>query len=179
MSRTVIFKSDIHYFVACLTEDCTVNLASFGYDDSTKYGYIRTSGGSSLDIYVHGQHHRYRGVNLVELDATTCKVRRKHHFDTHSNADDRVQFLEALESATTGSIIVGVTADTPENEDNFAFKNIAASFFRRYGMTLTGQLFREKFAFILQKGYPKKTLFRKSPRYGESLRLSVALSGKP
>lgn len=158
-----------------IEEDCSVDLASYGYDDSTKYGYIRTSGGSFEEILVPGDISKNRGVTLVELDATNCTTRNRQRFDTYASADDRVQLLETLQSATAGTIIVGVTADSAEYDG--AFQNSAGSYFTRYNMNITGLASRDKFSFIIQKGYPKKTIFERKPRFGESLLLNIALRG--
>ena len=162
----------------CFPENCTIDLASYGYDNSPRLGYIRTSGGSSEEIYSPVDWGINRGVTLVELDATTCTTRNRQRFDTFRWAQARLQVLETMESATAGTIIVGVTADTAEHNDNSSFKNIVGSFFTRYNMDLTELGFRDKFAFIMQKGYPQKTAFKRKPRYEESLRMAVALRGK-
>ena len=108
----------------------------------------------------------YRGVSIFELDVTTCTTRNRQTFDTSVSADDRVQLLESLESATAGTIIVGVTIDTAEtNGTAVSFQNIVGSFFTRYNMNLNGFGFRDKFAFIIQKGYPKKTIFLRKSRF--------------
>jgi len=165
--------------VLCVTENCTVDLAAFGFDDAPiKYGYIRTSGSSSLQIYVPESVEMYRGVNIVELDPTTCTAGDRQHFDPYGHADHWTQLMETLESATTGTIMVGVTADTPGTLENMGITDAVASFFTRYNMTLPEKIFRKKFAFIMQNGYPRKTIFQAKPRYRESLRMSVAIRGK-
>ena len=123
-----------------------------------------------------GQTHINRGVTLVELDATTCKTRYRQRFDTHASADDRAQLLGTLERATVGTIIIGVTADSAEHDG--ALRGIAGSFFKKYNMNLTGLVSRGKFAFIMQKGYPKKTIFQINGRYGRSTVIHAALLGK-
>jgi len=160
-----------------LTENCTVYLASYGYDDSTKSGYVRTSGGSSEDTYAVEQIERYRGVTLFELDAPTCTTKKRQRFDTYISAYARWQMIETLESITTGTIIVGVAADSavhyiPEFQDS------AGLLFTSYNMNISGLGLRDKFAFVIQKGYPKKTVFKRKPRYGESLHMTVAVRGK-
>lgn len=160
-----------------IKKDCTVDLASYGFDDSTKYGYIRTSGGSSVEVLVPEDIDKYRGVTLVELDATTCTTRNRQHFDTYlpASAIDRVQFLETLQSATMGTTFVGVTADSAEYDG--VFQNVVGSYLNRYNMNITGLQQRGKFAFIMQKGFPKKTVFEKKPQYGDSLLMKIVLSG--
>jgi len=160
-----------------LTENCTVELASYGYDDSTKHGYVRTNGGSSEDTYAVGNFESYRGVTLFELDATTCTTKKGRQFDTYSSAYVSMQLVETLESIMTGTIIVGVAADSAEHQSTH-FRNSANVFFTSYYMSLSEVGFRDKFAFVMQKGYPQKTLFQGKPRYGESLRMTVALRGK-
>lgn len=153
-----------------------MDLASYGYDDSPQFGYVRTSGGSLEQVLVPGNIDRHRGVTLVELDPTTCTTRNRQRFDTYATAVDRVQLLETLESATTGTIIVGVTADSAEHLGEF--QNSTGPFFTRYNMNLSGLKVRDKFGFIIQKGYPKKTVFQRKPNSGESLRMKIALHGK-
>lgn len=153
-------------------------MASFGFEDSTKDGYIRTNRGSSEETFVPGEIDRYRGVTLVELDPITCTTRNRQTFDTHTSTENRVQLLETLESATTGTIIVGVAADSAESDDDHGFRNSASLFFTRYNINLSGFESREKLAFIMQKGYPKKTVFQRKPRGGESLKMKIAVHGK-
>lgn len=163
-----------------IKENCTVDLASYGYDDSLKYGYVKTSGGSSDEVLVldkFGNHRSvHRGVTLFELEPKTCTMRNRQRFDTWASADDRRQLLGTLEYATTGTIIVGVTADSAEN-GNMEFQKSAGSFFTRYNMNISGLQTREKFAFIVQKGNPEKTIFQRKPNGGESLRMKIALRG--
>lgn len=82
-------------------------------------------------------NHVNREVAIFELDPQKCTTRNKQNFDTYLSAEDRVQLLETLESATAGTIIIGVTADTAEN-DNMEFQNSVGSFFTRYNMNLAG-----------------------------------------
>lgn len=160
---------------------CTVELASYGYEDSTKNGYVKTSGGSSENVLVldeQGNHRREdRGVTLFELDPKTCTTKNRQTFDTYESADNRVQLLETLETATTGTIIVGVTVDTAEIEDNVSFRNAVGSFFTRYNMDLSGLRCRDKFAFVMQKGYPKKTAFEMKPKGGANLKIKIGVGG--
>jgi len=151
-----------------------VYLASLGYDDSLPVAYVKTSSASS-DLVLNF-NVQDRGVTLLELDVTACTTKNRQTFDTYASANDRLQLLESLESASAGTIIVGVTVDTPENGGDF--QNIVGSFFTRYNMNLTGLQMRDKFAFIMQKGYPKKTVFERKPRYGESLKMTIVPVGR-
>lgn len=125
-----------------------------------------------------GRHRaEKRGVTLFELDPKTCTTRNRQTFDTYMTLPDRAQLLETMESAKAGTIIIGVTADTAEN-DEMAFQSIASSFFAKYNMDLTGLGFRDKFAFIMQKGYPKKTIFQRKPAHEQSLQMRISIRGK-
>ena len=162
-----------------MTEDSKVYLAAYGLDDSPRNGYVATNFGSWTDILVLTDATANRGLTLFELDATTCTTRNRQRFDTYevfNDHDDRTQLFEALESAAAGTIIVGVTADSSEN--GVLFQNSASSYFARYGMNLRGQGWRDKFVFIMQKGYPKKTVFQRKSRGGTSLFMTISLSGK-
>lgn len=157
--------------MGCLTEHCTVDLMSCGYDDSTQFhGYVKTSGGSSDTTY--------RGVTLFELDPKTCTTRSQHQFDTWGSSSATIQLLQTLELATWGTIIVGVTTDSAEN-DSMEFQKSAASHFVRYNMNISGLMNRDKFAFMMQKGFPLKTVFHRKLRYGEGLKVKILLIGKP
>lgn len=164
----------------CSTEYCAIELVSYGYDDSPLHGYVKTSAGSSEEVYAPERIDRNRGVTLFELDPETCKTKNRQRFDTYAAADNgpSARLLETLESATAGTIIVAVTADTPEKGDNMSFQKYVDSFFTRYNMNVTGLLCRDKFSFIMQKGYPQKTVFQRKARFGDTLKMKIQLSGK-
>lgn len=168
--------------VTSFTAVCKVDLASYGYDDLTKCAHVRTSGGSSEEVLVRDESNRHRplqlGVTIMELDPKTCTTRNRQSFGTHFSSRARNFFLESLQLKKEGTIIVGVTVDTPENENNAAFKKVVGSFFSDYKMDLRELKYRGKFAFIMQKGYPDKTIFRSKPPYGECLKMKLELRGK-
>lgn len=119
---------------------------------------------------------KHRGFTLVELDPKTCTTRNRQRFDTHGWDVDREQLLDTLQSATAGTIIVGVTADSAEYGESL--KNSVNFYFTRYSMNLSGFQMRDKFAFVMQKGYPKKTVFQKKSRGGQSLKMKIAVRGQ-
>lgn len=94
------------------------------------FGYVRTNGGSLEEFYVHGDM------------STTCTTRNRQTFDTDTSAVHSLQLLETLESATTRTIIVGVTADLTQSDTGF--EKLAGPFFARYDMDLSGLVSREK-----------------------------------
>lgn len=151
-------------------------MASYGYDDPTKLGYVRTSGGSSVNLYVPGRPAQHRGVILFVLDTAKCTVDNGTQFDTWNSADDRQRLLQVLQSIPKFQVIVGVTADSPEN--NFQLQNAVGSFFTQYHMDLTGLQMRDKFAFVIQKGYPSKTVFERKAHDQDILTMSVEIRGR-
>ena len=163
-----------------LTDYCRVDVGSYGLDDSRKCGYVRTSGGSSEVIPKPNEIVITRGIILFELDPITCTTRTRQQFDTLGVADDRVRLVEAMDSASPGTIIIGVTADSAETAENFFFRNSANWFFTKYNMNLigVGLEFRDKFVFIMQNGYPNKTIYRYARRGGNCLETSFTLKGK-
>lgn len=168
--------------VTSFTAVCKVDLASYGYDDLTKCAHVRTSGGSSEEVLVRDESSNHRslqlGVTIFELDPKTCTTGNRQSFMTFGSYYAKDLLLASLELKKEGTIIVGVTVDTPENENNAAFKKVVGSFFSDYKMDLRELKYRGKFAFIMQKGYPAKTIFRSKPRYGECLRMKLELRGK-
>lgn len=154
-------------------------MASYGYDDSSKSGWISTSwDASSISLLDPHAISKHRGFTLVELDPKTCTMRNRQRFDTYALAVDREQLLDTLQSATAGTIIIGVTADSAEHDTHL--RNAVNWYFTKYSMNLEalGLQLRDKFAFVIQKGFPKKTVCQRKAKGGEYLGMRIAVRGK-
>jgi len=116
------------------------------------------------------------GVNTLLIDPYNCSVLQSRRFDTHLLPNAATELSNYLQTLNNGSVIVGVTA----NEAQTRLSN-AVSTLRQFGVEVADVQFRGSFAFIVQKGYPVKTVLRKVLTQYESLtspaRLNAVITG--
>jgi len=99
----------------------------------------------------------YRGVNTFLIDPFSCTVEEWRRWDTHDpEARAAADLNDYLLLLNHGSVIVGVSADE-------ARRNLQAALIQlRYlGADVADIKIRGSFAFVVQKGYPRKTVLRK------------------
>ena len=90
------------------------------------------------------------------LNPKTCFTSGRRQFDTNlcaNHSEDLVAYLDALH---VGAVVLGMTADEPTAQLGPALRTLQA-----YGVFVADVMYREKFAFILQKGFPEKTVVNK------------------
>jgi len=105
-----------------------------------------------------------RGVNTLLIDPFTCSVLQSRRFDTYHLSNAATELSNYLQTLNNGSVIVGVTA----NEPTYWLYN-AWPTLRQFGVEVSDVKFAGSFAFIVQKGYPVKTVLRKVLTWNESL----------
>jgi len=111
-----------------------------------------------------------RGVTIVLVDPIRCSVEEWRTFDTYATGMNAIKLSIYLGwEVSDGSIIVGVTADEPRHNLMSALHRL-----RLFGVDVYDVKFHGAFAFVTQKGFPSKTVMRKTN--GPDIRPYVAVS---
>lgn len=136
---------------------CTITVSSY----ASKYFYIRTNGGSWEYVSSRPGATSSRGLILLELNPMTCRTMNRQNFDFDTDSDDKekeaLQFEEYFESSLTGTIIFGASISSLNVTDDDGGEDVL-ELLRSYDVDVNLES-GDAFVFILQKGYPKKTIF--------------------
>ena len=118
-----------------------------------------------------------RGVTILLIDPFRCSVHDIRPFDTHISSYAATQLSDSLLAFNQSSVIVGVSADEPTRRLSNALSTL-----RQFGVEVADVEFRGTFAFIVQKGYPSKTVLSKVLTASESNiapgRVTAVITGK-
>ena len=128
--------------------------------------------GSSYDV---NQDSNYKGINTFVLNVNEHSISGWRRFDTWADVNQAYDFIEYFNQLRDGAVLIGVTADEP-----FQYLDPALRLLKAAGVDLYdvhGKGLAGKFAFILQKGYPEKTLMRKHNAGGNALELNISITG--
>jgi len=123
-----------------------------------------------------------RGVNIGLVNTCNCSVPEPFlQFDTHADASAGTRLNDYLQQVDHGTIIIGVSADSPTYYTNYlqqAFPALDA-----LGVDVSDVQLRGTFGFVAQKGMPDKTVFRKAPTEAEGFNnpthFNATVAGKP
>ena len=113
-----------------------------------------------------------RGLNTMIVDPETCRAVGTRQFDTFASNDAASTLVAYLETMRQGAVLVGITAGYPMYKIAPALTTLAA-----FGLPLKDLQLRGKFAFILQKGFPEKTIVQRTNVTGGALELRIAVGG--
>lgn len=107
------------------------------------------------------------------VDPVSCTASNHRCFDTHIGAAPTQDLVNYINYVRTGALLVGVTGDEP-------MLNIgsALSLLRVAGVEVADVQNRGSFAFVIQIGYPEKTVFAKSQPTGQYSSLNVIVRGE-
>lgn len=97
-----------------------------------------------------------RGVSTLTVNPFNCTVQQSRQFDTHRSADHATRLRNYLQLLNHGSIVVGVTGDEPRRYLDNALPTL-----RQLGVEVSDVQQRGSFGFIVQKGFPGKTVLSK------------------
>ena len=154
-----------------------------------RYSYIAVNEVTLLYGCVHPvpncnslQPYSLRGVNLMNLDMDSCKASNWKWFDTYSTygtyANDprfsghTPEFRDYLSNQKTkGTIVLGMTSDEPRSNLGPALNALLEA-----GIDVKDVGHRGMFAFVMQKGYPAKTVLVKSNSRPRALTLTVIVT---
>ena len=137
-----------------------------GYPSDCVYpsiGYVKVKGLVVWRGSWCGQYGPRRGVSTLLIDPFNCTVQESHQFDTHGSADDATQLSNYLQLLKHGGIVVGVTGDEPCHRLDNALPTL-----QELRVEVGDVQYRASFGFIAQKGFPRKTVFRKAVTWEES-----------
>ena len=118
----------------------------------------------------------------MELDITNCTARRWKWFDTCACptvqntqlTGGSTEFVDYFTNhVSKGTVLLGVTMDEPTKN----LGSTATQMLKDAGVNIADMGFRSMFAFVLQKGYPNKTVYIKRPSQPSATLLSVNISG--
>ena len=134
------------------------------------YGYIRVNDTYAFKASYQGDGTSYmRGINTVILNPSQCSASDPETFDTYDSSSSLITYLENLAIET---ILLGVTCDEP-------YVNLAPAFplLQFMGLNVIDVGFRGMFAFVLQKGFPEKTILVKTTSRPDPLEMTVQQTG--
>jgi len=140
---------------------CSIELKAYtSYDGGCVYpkvGYIKLNGIAVWSASWCGRYPNLRGVSILLIDPFNCSVQESRHFDTHARINHAAtQLSNYLLLLNHGSITVGVTGDEPRWHLDNALPTL-----RQLGVEVGDVLSRGSFGFIVEKGFPRKTVLRK------------------
>lgn len=130
-------------------------------------GYVKLNGNVVWLGSWCGSFSNPRGINLLEIDPFICAPPRQvRQYDTHASSTDARQLIDYIRyRLDDGSVIVGVTADEPQQTLSDALPAL-----RQLGVDVDDLHYRGSFAFIAQKGYRAKTALSTALNETESTR---------
>ena len=167
----------IEWYVAA---NCLIQVQSYsayGRDSSCspRVGYVKLN-----RVYVWraswcGSYSSRRGVNILRIDPFSCSLQSSANFDTHdASSNAATQLSNYLLQLNHGQILVGVSADEP----SLHLSNALSTLRQFFQVEVSNVQRRGSFAFVAQKGFPRKTRVRRvnyestSPAY-----VSVSVRG--
>jgi len=143
--------------------NCSIDLLSFSANDwwVPKYGHVKLNGEVVWkSAWLNGSYAAVilRGVNVMTVNLFNCTLQApSRQFDTMAYAAGGTWVADHLQEIANGTVIVAVTADEPTNFLSDALPTLTA-----LGVNVTDLQWRGAFAFIAQKGFPAKTVYRKA-----------------
>ena len=142
---------------------------SFGRDKDpvlvSRHGYVEMNGVEVWNASRCGKLEHCRGINILEIDPFKCTKKISLHLDTFGWKGAAGALSDYLQKLVKGSVIVGVSADEPRKRLDPALPTL-----NEFGVNVADVKFRGSFAFIAQKSYSHKTLFRKVTTWKETRR---------
>ena len=176
------------FFFSFISENCHLQLQSYSYDCvSQLLGFIRVNNNEVFRCWYDrpaGYITHYRGINTAILHSMDCTASDVKWFDTSSSSNrdsesplnpGTVQdFINYFTGLPTGTVLLAITCDEAYIELGSALPMLKTA-----GVDVNGVGGRGMFAFILQKGYPGKTVLVKNPTSDNcaALGLNVSMKG--
>jgi len=147
-----------------VTANCSIEvLAYITYGSSScehvAEGYVKLNG---VPVWQGSWCTGNRGVNTLLVDPFNCSVQESRYFNTYSSTGESEAFVNYLVHLVKhGSIVVGVSAGESR------YINVAN--LQPVGVDLRDLKIRGSFGFVVQKGYPAKTVLRKTLTEDQSI----------
>jgi len=126
-------------------------------------GYVKLNGEVVWRGSWCGDYPNHRGVNIVLVDPFSCSMKQLILTDTHVSSGQATALSNYLLQVDHGSVIVGATSDEPRQRLDNALATL-----RQLRVEVSDVQSRGSFAFVVQKGFPSKTVLRKALTEAES-----------
>jgi hypothetical protein len=156
---------------------CPVNLLAWGYSDTSLVGYINVNG-TTLVNTTRNPSNIDMGFNIAVLNPVTCTASGLVIYSPLYVPSDATALVKYLQGLATGTVIIGVTADTATDVYN---QNLAPAIpaLQQIGITTAQNLnvYRSKLAFVAQIGNPSATVFQLMGAGGAGVQLNVNVQG--
>lgn len=158
---------------------CTIDLLSWGSDDSDTHGYMKTNGITVVDTYVPKNNPTYtgkhwRGVIIATLDIYNCTLYNIRDFDTFAGTYASQELVSYINAVPDESYIVAITADEASNHLSPAIAPLQAR-----GFTTVNYLgFRWKFVFVIKIGSPSDAAYEIKDNNNGNLYYTYTIPGE-
>jgi hypothetical protein len=158
---------------------CAINIRAYSAYDFVGSCLLPNTGFVILNSHIVWQagwcssYPNLRGVNTMIVNPVDCTASDQRQYDTlliDAPAQDLTTYLSYVRK---GAILVGVTGDEPTSH-----LSPALSLLRAAGVDVTDVQYRGSFAFVIQLGYPEKTIYAKSPNAALYTMLNLTITGE-
>ena len=139
-----------------------------------KYGFIQVNNVVTLkgSFGTRADWPNYRGVNTMILDLDECSADQWKQFDTWAEITEAVNLVTYLNSLPHGTILLVVSFDESTHFLSPAYDKLRAAGADVHSVGYSGM-----FAFIMQAGYPEKTVLQTQGKRCDATGLSVTVIG--
>jgi len=125
------------------------------------------------ESFCHGRWPMNRGVTIIDINPFTCTVNHQVTFDTNHHMHEAEALANYLLLAREKAVFIGVTGDEPTDSLTPALSTLAAAGVRVDELEKWGS-----FTFVMQKGFPHKTVISKvMSNSGSAASMSVEATG--
>ena len=164
--------------VSIIVALCSIEVQAYsGHSTEPNYGFVKLNGVAVWQASWGGSSPSIRGVSTVLIDPFSCSMQDSQIYDTHASADEATELATYLEMLEHGSVIAVVTGDEPRNNLANALPTL-----QQIRADVSDVQNGGAFGFIAQKGFPDKTVLRKTltreESHTEQPRSEVLITGR-
>ena len=149
---------------------CQIEAVSWGADDNAQLsGYIAINGNRVINT----TSYAYIGINLVELDVSSCSASNIRHFNTHDLYSESDNMAIYINSLPLNTVLIGVSSD----ETQYRMSQNGLSALSAIGVSMTELQWRSKVSFVAQVGQPAKSVSQQAAPGGDNLKITAYAIG--
>ena len=139
-------------------------------------GYLAINGSRWLDIPLSPPNAISTGMNIVELNVTTCKALKTSYYQTNSMTSESNSMATYINGLPTYTVLIGVSA----SDCFLSLNDNGISALLNVGVNITGLGLRRfgKLTFVAQVGQPAMTLAQVGQPGGNGTKLTVSAMGR-
>jgi len=131
--------------------------SAYGLECTPKSGYLKLNDALVWESEWCGDPDKeIRGVTAFLIDPFSCSVAEFTSFDTNASPEEAEHLATFLDSVSDGDVVIGLTTD----EASYSLTP-ALSALLQLGVDVSDVEYEGSFAFIIEKGFPEKTLISK------------------